>query len=145
MMLCAFPERLDRSFDRLVTLLEQSDAIQIVDLPVTPCDPILQKSGGTGNASSVVTISLAYNFLLWSRLGDEMEYSASFLFSNTTYSFTSCLSILPSILLGTIFSSSSLLLALPPHQPPRHNNHAHGTHQQPNTRRITNPILRSES
>lgn len=42
MMLCAFRQELDRSFDRLVTLLEQSDATTIVDLSVTPYDPILR-------------------------------------------------------------------------------------------------------
>jgi len=59
MMLCAFREGLDRSFDRLVTLLQQSDATTIVGLSVTPSDPILQYSAVTGNATSDVTFSLA--------------------------------------------------------------------------------------
>lgn len=42
MMLCVFQQGLDRSFDILVTLLEQSDATTIVDLSVTPYDPNLR-------------------------------------------------------------------------------------------------------
>lgn len=37
--------------------------------------------------------------------------------------------------------STSLTLLLPPNQPPSNPNHPHSTHQQPNTRRITNTIL----
>lgn len=69
---------MDWSFDRLVTLLQQSDATGIVDSPVTPSDPILLYSGLTRNASTAVTVSLAYDFMLRSRRGDDMEYRASF-------------------------------------------------------------------
>ena len=85
MMLCAFRRGLDRSFDRLVTLLEQSDATTIVHLPVTPYHPILRPSGVTRNAIMVVTFSLAYDFTSRSRLGDTLEGRVTVWYFNHAY------------------------------------------------------------
>jgi hypothetical protein len=89
-----------------------------------------------------------YDIMLRSMFRDEMDYRTSFYplrYCNTAYRDTSYLSLLlrtlPRTPLRTLLVTS---LPFPPHQPPRHPNHPHSTHQQPNTRRITNPILRSK-